>query len=270
LDVIVEFIKANLVPGSFPFLLIAATLGIPGLFLGNRWRRSSRVWLTILVLAYWFLSLPACSSTLEASLDHGYQPLASAQAADLDIHAIVILGGGIETYHEDGRAISTLGESTALRVLEGARLYDLLGDPWVIVSGGGGDKAPLQTSRVPESRAMRQALVTLGVPDRRILEESSSTSTRQEALNIRAAFGDQVADPFALVTSPPHMRRALATFRSVGLEPIPSPAQGGLAAHVSGLRVVIPSLDSLSASSVVLREYMALAYYGLRGWTAAP
>jgi uncharacterized SAM-binding protein YcdF (DUF218 family) len=270
LDTVVEFIKANLVPGSFPFLIFAVTLGIPGLFLDDRWRRRSRTWLTGLVVAYWLLSLPACTSAIEASLDRGYAPLTATEASDLNLRAIVILGGGIETYHVDGRVISTLSESTASRVLEGARLYDLLDDPWVIASGGGGGEIPVQSDRVPESHAMRQALVALGVPDQRILEEAASTDTRQEALNIRAGFTDRVSGKFALVTSSTHMRRALATFEAVGLQPVPSPAQDDGLTSASGLRAFLPSLNSLSASTFVLREYMALAYYGVRGWTSVP
>jgi uncharacterized SAM-binding protein YcdF (DUF218 family) len=270
LDAIVEFIKANLVPGSFSFLLIGATFGIPALFLDERWRRRSRTWLTGLVLMYWILSLPACSAAIEASLDRGYAPLTPAEAEDFDLHTIVILGGGIESYYENGRVISTLSESTASRVLEGARLYALLDDPWVIASGGGGGQSPLQSDRVPESRAMRQALVALGVPDGRILEESASTDTRQEAVNIRAGFAEQVGGKFALVTSATHMRRALVTFQAVGLQPVPSPAQDHAGASATGFQGVLPSLDSLSASSFVLREYMALVYYGLRGWTSVP
>jgi uncharacterized SAM-binding protein YcdF (DUF218 family) len=270
LDPIVEFIKADLVPGSFPFLFIAATLAIPGLFLGSIWRRRSRAWLTGIVVVYWLLSIPVCSSLIEASLDRGYQPLTADQAAKLDLRVIVVLGGGIETYRDDGRVVSTLSDATASRVLEAARLYDLLGDPWVIASGGGGEQHPSQVVRVPESRAMRQALVALGVPDERILEESSSTDTRQEALNIRATFADEVEAPFVLVTSATHMRRAMATFHAVGLDPVASPARNGNANQLSGAQALVPSLDSLSASSFALREYMALAYYDLRGWISVP
>lgn len=270
MDAIVEFIKANLVPGSFPFLLIAASLGIPGLFLTEPWRRRSRNWLTGLVLAYWSLSLPACASAIEATLDLGNVPLTRAQAGDLGLRTIVILGGGIETYHEDGQVLSTLSESTAQRVMEGARLYDLLEDPWVITSGGGGGDSLTRNGGVPESRAMRQALVSLGVPDDRILEESASSDTREEAVKIKSRFDDRVGEPFALVTSPTHMRRALAAFQAVGLQPVPSPAAGSRARSDSGLRSVVPSLDSLSASASVFREYMALVYYGLRGWTSGP
>jgi len=117
---------------------------------------------------------------------------------------------------------------------------------------------------------MRQALVALGVPDQRILEESASTNTRQEAVNTRVGFADQLGGKFTLVTSPTHMRRALAAFQAVGLQPVPSPAHDNAVASVSGLQALLPSLDSLSASSFVLREYMALAYYSLRGWTSVP
>lgn len=270
MDAIVEFIKAYLVPGSIAFLLIAASLGVPGLFFNDRWRRRSRNWLTGLLLAYWLMSLPACASAIEASLSRGYAPLTSAQAADLDLRTIVILGGGIVTYEEDGRVLSTLSGSTSLRVIEAARLYDLLGDPVVIASGGGAGDSPPGNNGVPESLAMRQALISLGVPDARILEESSSNDTREEALNISLRFSDQVGEPFALVTSPTHMRRAQAAFRAVGLQPVPSPAAATRTITFSGLRSILPSFESLSVSGSVFREYMALAYYGLRGWTSPP
>jgi uncharacterized SAM-binding protein YcdF (DUF218 family) len=267
---VVEFIKAYLIPGSFPFLMIAATVGALGLFLRDRWAGWSRRGLVGLLAGYWVLSLPACASRLEMSLARPYAPLEASQARDAGIRTIVILGGGIETYRDGQQALFALSDSTALRVLEGARLYGLIGDPWVIASGGGEGGSLAENGRIPESQAMRQALVSLGVPSARIKLESSSTNTRDEAVNVKAMLGENPSEPLVLVTSPTHMRRALASFRAVGLEPIPSVSAQQTSASGGGLRALLPSPDALTDSTIVLREYLALAYYGLRSWMSVP
>jgi len=270
LEPVVEFIKAYLIPGSFPFMMIAATIGVFGLFLRDRWAYWSRRGLIGLLAGYWILSLPACASRLETSLARPYVPLEASQARDAGISAIVILGGGIETYQDGQQALFALSDSTALRVLEGARLYALIGDPWVIASGGGEGGGLAEHGGIPESQAMRQALVSLGVPSARIKLESSSTNTRDEAVSVKAMLGENPSEAFVLVTSPTHMRRALASFRAVGLEPIPSVSAQQTNATEGSLRAFLPSPDALTASKIVLREYLALAYYGIRSWISFP
>jgi uncharacterized SAM-binding protein YcdF (DUF218 family) len=265
IDALAETFKAYLLPGSLSLLLILTTVGAALLFLDGRWRKVGQWGLATLVVVYWLLATPVISNFLVWTLSHGYAAIEMRSEADT-VQAIVVLGGGAVTYDEAGARLSTLSDASALRALEGIRLYRLLNPNWMVVSGG-----PSGVRAEPESDVMRQALINLGIPPERILEESTSGNTYEQAINLRRLLGNQSIQRFVLVTSEVHMPRAMAVFRHAGLDPIPSPAPEAATGHSSGVRLVLPSLDALRTSQSALREVLGLVYYGLRGWlTPAP
>jgi len=265
MDRIVEIIKLYLIPGSPIFLLLGVTLGVAGLFGRERLRRWARAWLAALAVAYWLLSTPLVAGALEGALSRGYRPLGSAAEAE-GAAAIVVLGGGSTTYEARGAAVDVPSASSALRALEGARVYALLGDPIVFASGGEAEEGGVDN---PESAAVRDVLVGAGVPEERILLESDSTDTHEQALELAPLLRDRSAERFVLVTSPTHMRRSLGAFRDQGLDPIPSTAEQRSETSTTP-PAWLPYPEALRASTAALREVMALAYYGVRGWLAGP
>jgi uncharacterized SAM-binding protein YcdF (DUF218 family) len=244
---------------SPPFLFGVFGVGVALLY----WRRSAamgRRWLTAAVIAYWLVSTPIGAWLFSAPLVHGAQRLESAgQAAGAQ--AVVVLGGGTLSYLADGQAIDDLNGS-ALRVIEGARVYRLLGDPLVIVSGG--DTQRLHPPR-PEAAAFREAMIGLGVPAGRIIVEDRSRTTREEALILKSMLAARHIERFVLVTAPAHMPRSLATFRAVGLNPIPSAARARTAQHTT-FWTLRPDRESLSNSDDTVYAYVSWLYYRLRGW----
>jgi uncharacterized SAM-binding protein YcdF (DUF218 family) len=261
MDAIAEFVKANLIPGSLPFLLIGLALGVLLLYAGRRAARWGRRWLTAWVILYLLLSLPVTASLLAGPLDAGAEPLDSSLPAE-QVDAIVVLGGGGLTIESSGVSTQVLSESSVLRTLAGVRLYRSLDNPWVIVSGGVNEKAGLTTA---ESEAMRDLLIANGVPAGRILVESGSEDTHDQALKIPALLEAHGVQRFLLVTSPTHMLRALLSFEKAGLDPIPVLASEHSATQHEGFPV-LPSMNALDESRTALREWIGLAYYLLRGW----
>lgn len=154
-----------------------------------------------------------------------------------------------------------LNRSSAARAIEAARVYKILGSPWMISSGGVGPGSNAITSAV----LMRSALVNLGVPPERILLESTSRNTRDEAVNIAPMLRALGVERFVLVTSDTHMRRSLATFRAVGLNPLAAIARDPRESQPRG-RSFFPTQQGLVFSSAVAHEYVGLGYYGIRGW----
>jgi uncharacterized SAM-binding protein YcdF (DUF218 family) len=75
---------------------------------------------------------------------------------------------------------------------------------------------------------------------------------------------------FVLVTSPIHMRRALAALRAEGLEPVASPSAQHSEGHVVNSGGLIPHPAALDASESAMREALALGYYRLQGWLELP
>ncbi len=267
LDTLAEVVKGYLMPGSSFFLLAGMTLAILLRLLGGSKRREWLVLLLALSVLYWSLSVPRISSQLEAGLDRGFVSL-SAEADPPEVDAIVVLGGGSATYRSGAEELDVLSDASALRALEAARIYKRMAAPLVVVSGGTGSRGPAQN---PDSSGLRSALIELGVPADRIIEESESRNTYEQAVLLRDLLPARGAEEFVLVTSRSHMWRSVRTFEAQGLNPIPSVApdrsegwnrQAGLG--------LIPSTESLQTSQVALREYFGLVYYSLRGWLSLP
>jgi uncharacterized SAM-binding protein YcdF (DUF218 family) len=110
----------------------------------------------------------------------------------------------------------------ARRVETGARTYHQRSDgkTVVVVSGGRrwGDDV--------EADAMARELALCGVPERAIVRERCSLSTRENARFTAEVLTRRGADRAALVTCPWHMARAVAFFSNVGLAVEPVAATG--------------------------------------------
>jgi uncharacterized SAM-binding protein YcdF (DUF218 family) len=233
-------------------------IGVALLFARPRWGRR---WLAATIVGYWVISCPAGASLLARTLTGGYRPLASAEEAQ-GARAVVLLSGGSKTVRAAGGRLGVVTHPTALRVLETVRVYRLLGDPLVIVSGGVTDP----TARaLPESEVIRKAVVDLGVPADRVVVESESRNTHDEAIVIRRMLTERGIAQFVIVTSPLHMWRSLATFGVQGLHPVPSAAP--LYQDAAGQPFALTPNDvSLEVGSAVVYEWLARAYYWWRGW----
>jgi uncharacterized SAM-binding protein YcdF (DUF218 family) len=257
-----DIVKDYLVPGSISFLIVALLFGVILLYSGDRLRRLGRLWLTVLALVYWALSTGMVSDALSAGLVSGYRGLASAADAR-GATAIVVLSVGSTAYNVEGRQVLELGKHTAFNVIEAARVFRLVREPWIVASGGPGDS---RQPRTPDSEVMRDSLVKLGVPADRILLESNSTNTREQGAFTADLLRKRAVTTIILVTAPEHMHRAVGTFEATGLSVIPStfafrpPATGLLWEQLR------PSQGALVQSDWAMYEYMARAYYWLQGW----
>lgn len=260
IDPLVEAFKAYLLPGSLSFLLLTATVFTILLLTGERAQKFGRWGLVSIVVVYWLLALPGVARALTWTLERDEQPIRSVSEAR-GSQVVIVLGGGTATYDETGVKLSTLSDASALRALEAARLYHLLNPMWVIASGG-----PSGPTAEAESLVLKRALVQLGVPADRILEESNSGNTYEQAVFLRRILGAHGVTRFVLVTSGVHMPRAMAVFRHAGLNPIPSPAPDSTDAGSGQIQGLLPSLDALHQSQLAIREILGLAYYGVRGW----
>lgn len=187
------------------------------------------------------------------------QPFAPQGAAHVPT-AIVLLGGGNEHVQGVGTAaLSVMFPSEAGRVLEAARVFELLHADWIISSGGA---VPGET---PSAVVMRDALVQLGVPTRQILLESESRDTHDEAVLIAPMLRSLHVQRTVLVTSAIHMPRSLGTFRAAGVDAFPAPVRDP-AASLPRVQRWAPSAPGLLFSSQLAHELIGIAYYRARGW----
>lgn len=260
MSAVLEFVKATSRLASPFFVVTLFGVGIALLY-GRRTAAWGRRWVTAVLLVYWLLSLPFGAWLITLPATRHYRPLASRDQA-AGAQAVVMLGGGILTYLVGDLALDDVNPS-ALRLLETVRVYRLLGDPLVIVSGG--NTVGFQPPR-PEAHAYREAIASLGIPRTRVLVEDQSLTTRQEVLILKPMLEAHAIHKFVLVTTPTHMGRSLAAFRAVGLDPIPSSAPLKSDASTPLFWTIIPDRQSLSISDVAVYDYAAWAYYWARGW----
>jgi uncharacterized SAM-binding protein YcdF (DUF218 family) len=254
-------LKSSL-PGSIPFLLIAFLAGL-ALATGQRTRRWGYRWLWSLFLLYLSFSIPAVSRLLAAPLNWGFEPVQTIETARR-FQVIVVLDSSTHRYHSSGGLLlESPDKLSAYRALEAVRIYRLIGEPLIIVSGG---NPAWKSDWAPEASALRDTLIKLEVPSERIILDSDSHNTRAHTINLGHLLRARGVTDFILVTSPTHMRRSIAAFRKEGFDPIPSPSAGPLD-HMQGWGAFWPSLKALSQTEEVMHEYFGLVYYRFMGWT---
>jgi uncharacterized SAM-binding protein YcdF (DUF218 family) len=144
-------------------------------------------------------------------------------------------------------------------VLEASRVYKLISPEWIISSGGAADRSE------PSSTNMREALVRLGVPFGRILLESESFDTRDEATFVTRILRTLHVDTVVVVTADVHMRRSIGAFRAQGIEAIPAIAPDWRARKRWPARF-LPTADGLEFSRQLVHELLGIPYYWARGW----
>jgi uncharacterized SAM-binding protein YcdF (DUF218 family) len=253
----VRAVTKALIPGSVEFFALGLAVGLLLLFVRGRVARWGRGWLAVLVVTYLVLSLQGTSDLLLWGLNRGYRSISTVGDAG-GARLIVVLSDGAKD-PESGPTRSVVNMQSGFNAREGARLYRLIGDPLVLASGGW---PPGIREGPPESHPLSVALQEFGVPADRIVEESTSRTTREQAVNVSRWLREHGEARFILVTSPDHMRRSAGAFRALGFNPVVSP---------SGLRysdgpVWLPSFSALLGSRHSIYEYLALGLYRLRGW----
>lgn len=260
IETFVELLKQFARPTSVTFLLVTLVAGI-GLAFTKRTQRVVRWYLVALAAFFWIVSTPAIVEPILAREQARYRPLATVADAR-SARLVVVLGAGNATIQAGGQSLNLPSWTVALRLLEAARLYRTLDHPTIIVSGG----VTLHDAGArPEADAMRSAMLELGVPADRVVMESESKTTREEAIVIARMLADRRAQPVVLVTSATHMARALAVFRAAGLDPVPAVAPYKSAHSFERLRWM-PNDLALLMFDTILYDTAATWYYRMRGW----
>jgi uncharacterized SAM-binding protein YcdF (DUF218 family) len=240
------------------FLVLAA--GVVWLWRRPDSRGPRRYFLTIL-LGYGLLASEAGARLVVAGLTHGLtRVMSQADAPGAD--AVVILGGGAATARVGDVVGGTLTASSLLRALEGARVFKAIGAR-VLIASGGIPRPDLQLR--PESEMLRDVLMRTGIAQSAVVEESVSRTTHEQSLLIGPILRAHHVDRFVLVTSPTHMGRSLAAFRTAGLNPTGSapPLRSEAAPRMFPF---MPNSESLLLTDDGLYEYAAWIYYWSRGW----
>lgn len=208
------------------------------------------------------------SDSLLRSLEWRYIPQADIPQGE----AIVLLGGG--TMAADFPRPMVEFNSAGDRVLYAARLYHQGKADYILVSGGSIEW--LNENDTNAAQEMASLLEFLMVPEDAIWLEPDSRNTHENAVNTHAILEPMGIDRIILVTSAVHMPRSVALFERLGFDVIPAPTDYRVTkTDLDRLRSpnpavqllnLIPSAENLAQTSGVLKEYIGLFIYRLRGW----
>lgn len=200
------------------------------------------------------------------SLEWQHVPSGDLPTAD----AIVVLGGATRPQLAPRPWVDLAEEGD--RVLHGAKLYREGKAPKVILSGG---RNEWMGEATPESIDMATLMKTMGVPESAILQDSTSLNTRENALNTKQIMEAQGIRRILLVTSAVHMPRSLLIFKKLGIDAIPAPtdfitvypdAKLGQPTAEGNILNSLPDPEHLKNFTRVLKEYVGIFVYRLRGW----
>lgn len=232
-----------------------------GLASSLEWRISPAIFgLGLLVL--WMPSTPLFSDWVQGTLESRHPPAPVKEAPTAG--AIVILGGSVGAPRPP-RVYPDLHES-ADRVWHAARLHRADKASLIIASGG---TPPWKDQRFREAPVMQRLLTSWGVPADSVVLESSSANTYENATHVAEIVDERKFDRVLLVTSALHMRRALATFRSAGVNALPAATDYQVVESEPTLLRVLPSAGALAGSTAAIREYVGYWVYDWRGWIAS-
>ena len=246
-----QIIKQLILPPSCIFVLLLA-----GFILSLiRFKRLGRVILGLSILLFYLLSISPTADRLLAPLESGHSAITAKQLPRTG--TLVVLGGG--AFATAGLpASSRLTQGSIQRLLEAVRLYHLMDQPKIVISGGSGNPFV----KVSEAKIMRELLLDLRIPKKRIVIESESRNTYENATAVQRL---KLTRPLILITTAAHMDRSLRVFRALKMKPLPAPCDFRVHKSEDNPLRFFPSADALANSNAAIYEYLGTWWYGLTG-----
>jgi uncharacterized SAM-binding protein YcdF (DUF218 family) len=254
------FFYASKVLGFFaiPSNLIIL-LGIVGaLLLRTRFARagSGLVVGSLVLLAV--IGLSPVGNALIVPLEDRFPPWDDRRGAP---HGIVVLGGAISPDVSHVRNTVALNEA-AERLTVVAELAKRYPDARIIFSGG---SAALLFEERPEAEYALRLLESLGVPPGRVVAESKSRNTVENARFSRELAQPKPGERWLLVTSAYHLPRSVGVFRQAGFPVEAYPVDWRTRGSADILRPFATLGDGLRRTDTAVREWVGLVAYWLSG-----
>ncbi|MET3659846.1 YdcF family protein [Aquamicrobium ahrensii] len=222
------------------------------------WRRLS---VFVSFAAFLILAIGAWTSTgalLMHPLEDRFQ---RPDPAPAEVAGIIVLGGGFEggvNLVRGGYELNSSGD----RFVETAILARRYPQARVVVTGGSGS---LILEGEGDGDTAPRLLTALGVGPERLVLETKSRDTYENAVFTREMVEPRPGEVWLLVTSAFHMPRSVGLFRKAGFDVVPWPTDYRTAGNE---HVGLPQdnvQDSLQNLTVAIREWIGLAAYYLSG-----
>jgi uncharacterized SAM-binding protein YcdF (DUF218 family) len=240
---------------------LALALAVLGAILLWRRHRFGR-WPLALGLG-WFVAvfvLPV-SALLTLPLEERFARPATPPA---DVAGIVVLGGAVEQMLTLAHGIPALN-GAAERMTEAVALARRHPSARIVFTGGSASIVP---GGATEADTARQLFTDLGLPAERLVFESESRNTHENAVLTHRLIQPKPGETWLLVTSASHMPRSVGAFRAAGWNVVPWPVN-----YTTGRDPALwwnwPFSTRLSQAEWALREWVGLVAYRLMARTDA-
>ncbi len=222
-------------------------------------QRALAIFLSVVGIC-WVLawSLPATTLFLGGLLEsrHPYKDPKDLPRADV----IVVFGG--QTQGNRANWFEPYNRATAIDRIDRAEALYLAGRaPRILLSGRA------REGKVSEAQIMARILRQRGIPDSALLLENDSRNTSENARFTDITMRGQKLKSALLVTSALHMPRALASLEKRGIKVTSAGSAPQIVLPVSNAPDIwLPQLRSLDASRTIIKEYLGIFGYWIRGW----
>jgi len=213
-------------------------------------KKKLKIWRLLLGItaAVYIMSIPLVSNMMIHTLEKKYTPPVEVKG-----DVIIMLGGGATGDTPGVNGPGHLSGYAANRLLTCAQLYHKIGVP-IIISGG-------NIKGVEDSDAVvgKNILIGLGVPEDKIISESKSLNTTQNASMTKDILDRNGFKSPILVTSAFHMHRSVKQFEKQKIDVIPYPTdyQTNIKTRFS-LIDLVPNADALSQINLTVKEYLGI------------
>ncbi len=171
----------------------------------------------------------------------------------------IVLGGFASDDGNGGGYFNTAADRfiQALRLQKGRQV------DYLLLSGGNSQIIP---GKFKESVWVRLQLLALGVADNRIIVESNSRNTYENARFAKLKLeAKKLPPPYLLITSAFHMRRALYTFNKAGIEVVPYSSNFVAGKQKITFEEFIPQAGVISLWGFYLKEIIGFGIYYVKG-----
>lgn len=252
---------SKLLPLAVQPLCVALVFAVLSLCaMACRRNRLARILAVTAISIVGIASMPIVGERAYATLERQYPPMPLSDTPKADV--AIVLGGAIKGPMHPRTEIEMTDSSS--RVLHAFRLYRAAKIDRILIAGG---NAPDSPNERPEAEIIRDLLVMWGVPGDKIVVETRSRNTWENAREIHALWKREPFGSALLVTSAAHMPRAIGVFRRLGLPVVPCSVD----VHVvegapRDLTYWIPNAGALSQTTDAIRAWLGILVYRWRGW----
>jgi uncharacterized SAM-binding protein YcdF (DUF218 family) len=242
-------------PGNILLIALCVAAGLAW----TKWVRAAKIILTTTAVVTVLVTVLPIGNFLFTNLENRFPRV---EKLPKNITGIIVLGGVVDQFITDDRKQVAVNGAVE-RLTEFARLSFLYPKAKLVFTGGSG---VLGKQSLKEADVINPLLVTLGLNPQRILFESQSRNTVENATLTKKMVKPRLDQRWLIITSAFHMPRAMGSFRQAGWNAIAYPVDYYTTSKSSyGLGLSLRS--GLSSLSTGIHEWMGLTFYWLTGRT---